>query len=330
MKGNLTMGLDFNLPAHTILRGRSGSKAYGTNIEGSDDDYKAIAVSPWHHAMGFRKSFEQHVTKYPDETTFSLRKFFTLAAECNPNIVELLYTDPADLLLIRNPGHLLLDARDSFLSKKAKNTFSGYAHQQLSKINTHRRWLLTPPKEQPQRKAFGLGETTKVSKSELGAFEALMAGDEVQDLEPNVLKLFIRERQYQASMREWEQYENWKLTRNAGRAALEAEHGYDTKHGMHLIRLMRMCTEILRGDGLIVKRPDAKELVEIRMGAWSYDKLMEEANKLKAQAEVLAQITKLPKEPNYDVLEQISITLHIQFYKHNNGLTFGDAETELI
>jgi hypothetical protein len=131
-------------------------------------------------------------------------------------------------------------------------------------------------------------------------------------------------------MREWEQYESWKLTRNAGRAALEAEHGYDTKHGMHLIRLMRLCTEILRGDGLIVKRPDAKELVEIRMGAWSYDKLMEEANKLKAQAEVLAQITKLPKEPNYDVLEQISITLHIQFYKHNNGLTFGDAETELI
>lgn len=330
MKGNLTVGLDFNLPSHIILRGRSGSKAYGTNIEGSDDDYKGIAIPPWEHAMGFRKSFEQHVTKYPDETVFSLRKFFALAAECNPNIIELLYTDPADLLLIRNPAHLLLDARDSFLSKKAKNTFSGYAHQQLSRINTHRRWLLTPPSEQPQRKAFGLGETTKVSKSELGAFEAMMTDDELPELEPNVLKLFIRERQYQAAMREWGQYVNWKATRNAGRSALEAEHGYDTKHGMHLIRLMRMCCELLGGEGILVKRPDAKELVEIRMGAWSYDRLMKEADALKATSDVLAQTSSLPAEPNYGVLEQISVTLSIQFYKHNNGLTFGRSAPELI
>lgn len=329
MKGNLTPGLDFDLKGHTILYGRSGSKAYGTNIEGSDDDFRGVAVTPWAMPFGFTRTFEQHVTKYPDATVFSLRKFFSLAAECNPNIVELLFTDREDLTLIRSPGHLLLDARDMFLSKKAKNTFSGYAHQQLSRIKTHRRWLLEPPKTQPDRKTFKLGETTKVSKSELGAFEALLEEGKEVELSHDVLSLFLRERQYQAAMREWEQYENWKRERNAGRAALEAEHGYDTKHGMHLIRLMRMCCEILRGEGLLVKRPDAKELVEIRMGAWSYDRLMEEANTLKVQSDVLSQLTKLPAEPDYAVLNQLCVTLHTHFYKQWNGLDFGDHNPNL-
>mgnify|MGYP001607055563 CR=1 FL=1 len=46
------------------------------------------------------------------------------------------------------------------------------------------------------------------------------------------------------------------------------------KHAMHLVRLMRMCKEILITCEVVVKRPDREELLAIRNGAWSYYKLI--------------------------------------------------------
>ena len=43
----------------------------------------------------------------------------------------------------------LVEVRDSFLSKRAKHTFSGYALSQLKRINTHYRWLKNPPPAAP-------------------------------------------------------------------------------------------------------------------------------------------------------------------------------------
>jgi len=45
---------------------------------------------------------------------------------------------------------------------------------------------------------------------------------------------------------------------------LEAKFGFDTKHAMHLIRLLRMAREILETGVVHVKRPDAEELSAIR------------------------------------------------------------------
>lgn len=69
-------------------------------------------------------------------------------------------------------------------------------------------------------------------------------------------------------------YWTWKQNRNEARHALEVAYGYDTKHAMHLVRLMRMAEEILTEGKLLVRRPDAKELLDIRNGAWSYEQLI--------------------------------------------------------
>jgi hypothetical protein len=95
-------------------------------------------------------------------------------------------------------------------------------------------------------------------------------------------------------MKHWESYQGWKLGRNAARAKLEAEHGYDTKHAMHLIRLMRMGHEVLQSGELRVRRDDAAELSAIRDGALSYDALLEEATQLQSAMQDAAFSTKLP------------------------------------
>ena len=90
----------------------------------------------------------------------------------------------------------------------------------------------------------------------------------------------------------------WLKERNPARRELEAKFGFDTKHGMHLVRLMRMCREILTGQGVLVKRPDADELLAIRNGAWSYEKMIEWAEQQDKELREVARASKLPSEPN--------------------------------
>ena len=69
-------------------------------------------------------------------------------------------------------------------------------------------------------------------------------------------------------------YWEWVKNRNAARHELEEKYGYDTKHAMHLVRLLRMGEEILKGEGVKVRRPDAQELLDIRNGKFTYDELV--------------------------------------------------------
>ena len=94
-------------------------------------------------------------------------------------------------------------------------------------------------------------------------------------------------------------YWTWKKNRNETRGDLEEAHGYDTKHAMHLVRLLRMGVEALRDEEIVVKRPDAEELLAIRDGAWTYEEIVEYAEQMDAEVKgVWYEQTKLRKKPN--------------------------------
>ena len=96
------------------------------------------------------------------------------------------------------------------------------------------------------------------------------------------------ERRYRAAMKHWDSYQKWKSQRNPTRAETERRYGYDTKHAMHLIRLMRMGLEVLQTGELLVRRPDAAELNAIRDGALSFDDLLVDAARLADAMETAA------------------------------------------
>jgi predicted nucleotidyltransferase len=287
----------------TILLVRHGSHAYGTNIVGSDLDVKGVCIETKEYFYGFNHVFEQlersaNKGNEYDLVVMSLRKFAKLATECNPSIIEILYVDDKDVLFADSFGEELRAEKNIFLSAKAKHTFSGYAHAQLKRIKTHRAWLLNPPKNKPERSDFGLKDTTKISKSELGAFDNLIKDNAEVELPKDVVILFLRERQYQTAKTQYEQYQNWKKNRNEARAQMESKFGYDCKHGMHLIRLMRMCKEILTEGRVNVRRHDNEELLSIRRGEWTYDRLIEHADLLEAECDALYKTTELPHGPD--------------------------------
>ena len=115
----------------------------------------------------------------------------------------------------------------------------------------------------------------------------------------DVVSSLNAEKKYRAAMKHWDSYQTWKEHRNAGRAELERKYGYDTKHAMHLIRLMRMGLEVLEISDLRVRRDDAHELSAIRDGAMSFDELLAAATALQVSMERAAGMTKLPGDVDH-------------------------------
>lgn len=323
------MTFPFDIDKHTVYLVRHGSHAYGTNLPDSDQDSKGFLISPREIVNGFAFQFEQkeiNPKNAPDGTkpedvidrvVYDIRKFCLLAAQCNPNIIEILFVDDSDVLSMTEAGKLIRDNRELFLSKKIQATFAGYAFAQLKRIQSHRKWLLDPPKECPKREDFGLG-AVKVTPDMLGAMDKISSLKEGEnqsfEIDPNVMQLVQREKEYRAARQYWDQYHSWKETRNIKRAGLEAKFGYDSKHAMHLVRLLRMCREIVEGKGVIVKRPDAKELLAVRAGEWTYDQLVEWAKKAEEETRVLSKMSPLPDAPDMRKLNDLCIQAQELFW----------------
>jgi len=120
------------------------------------------------------------------------------------------------------------------------------------------------------------------------------------------------ERKYRAAMKRWDSYQTWKSQRNPARAALEREHGYDTKHAMHFVRLMRMGLEVLETGELHVRRQDAAELSALRDGALSYDELLAAAKDLQQAMVHAAATTTLPDDVNHEQVDGLAMALMVE------------------
>ena len=126
----------------------AGSKSYGTDSAHSDTDKRGIFIAPPEYTLGCLKTVEQVEVPGEDTVIYELAKFIKLAAQCNPNLIELLFTGEENILFIDPAFAQLREHRHLFLSKKAKFTFSGYAMAQMKRIRGHNKWMNSP---QPER-----------------------------------------------------------------------------------------------------------------------------------------------------------------------------------
>lgn len=122
------------LPRRTIFLTRYGSHAYGLARPESDLDVRGVVLAPREVVLGFSAHFEGFECKDPDVVLFELRRFMHLAAECNPNVLEVLFTDPSDHLGVTPAGERLIAARAGFLSRRARHTYAGFAMAQRKKL----------------------------------------------------------------------------------------------------------------------------------------------------------------------------------------------------
>lgn len=332
----------------TIALMTAGSQAYGTNVEGSDTDLRGVVIPPDpRYYLGFNSSFEQYTESEPEDLVlYDLRKAFRLMANCNPNMLEMLFTEEHFYTIQDGAWRTVLQNRERFLSKKVKHTYCGYAHGQMKRIRTARKWLLSPPKKRPERSDFGLPVERILSKEDVGAFQWVLANllrsslDHLNfsdvtrqellsiDMAGHInrggvpdeafwqvqkytgasdawMSIMHQEQAYGNAKRNWDSYHSWSQSRNKKRAALEAKFGYDVKHAMHLVRLLRMGKEILETGQVNVWRDDREELVSIRNGAWSYEQTDEYADKMYLEIGVAAKNSTLPDAVDKEFLDEL-------------------------
>lgn len=127
----------------------------------------------------------------------------------------------------------------------------------------------------------------------------------------DVIMALNAERKYRSALKQWDAFQTWHRQRNPARAELERRHGYDTKHAMHLVRLMRMGIEALENGDLQVRRPDFAELSAIRDGALSFNELENLANDLQLRIECARAETALPDDVDRDWLDQFAFEVTI-------------------
>lgn len=120
-----------------ILRCVVGSRAFGLARENSDFDRRGVYLPPAHRHWSLEGVPGQLEYEPGQEVYWELQKFLVLALKSNPNILECLWSPLVET--VTPLGAELLALRESFLSRIAYQTFSGYATSQFRKIEADQR-----------------------------------------------------------------------------------------------------------------------------------------------------------------------------------------------
>lgn len=111
-----------------------------------------------------------------------------------------------------------------------------------------------------------------------------------------------------SQLRKMEQFER-QGHMGAKRKELIQKFGYDTKNAAHLIRLLRMGIEFLSTGELYVTRYDAPQLLAIKRGEWTLERIKKEAERLFASAEQAFIGSLLPSFPDKNQINQLCVNV---------------------
>jgi uncharacterized protein len=98
------------------------------------------------------------------------------------------------------------------------------------------------------------------------------------------------------------------------RPELTDNFGYDVKAGMHAMRLMHECIELMRRHEITYPRPERDILMDIRQGKWSLDKLSSEVNRLFLDLALAEQDSTLPAQPDREEVSDFLVAAYMRAY----------------
>jgi predicted nucleotidyltransferase len=108
-----------------------GSQAYGTQTPTSDIDKKFVYILPEDCILG--TGYVEQINVNKDYVGWEIRRFLELMDSNNPTVLELL-NSPEDCILHKDPlFDDIIAHKDEFITKICKDSFGGYARQQIKK-----------------------------------------------------------------------------------------------------------------------------------------------------------------------------------------------------
>lgn len=306
-----------HLGKHVILLGLAGSYSYGTNNENSDIDVRGIALNRKSDLIGMTK-FEQYVDQQTDTVIYSFNKMVNLLLSCNPNTVELLGLNPEHYLFINDIGQELICNSSLFLSKRAIQSFGGYADAQLRRLQNALARDSYPQSEKEQHiynsvKNAMYDFKKRYEKFENGAIRLYTDKSGNPDFDTEIFMdvnlTHYPLRDYKSM---WNEMNNIvKDYDKIGKRNRKKDDNHLNKHAMHLIRLFMMAIDILeKGEINTYRKKEQKLLLSVRRGEYQkedgtfreefYDIVADYEKKL----DYAAEHTILPDEPDMERVEE--------------------------
>lgn len=305
-----------HLGNNIMLLTLSGSIAYGTNISTSDTDIRGVTLERLNELLGL-DNFEQFENRETDTTIYGFRKIVSLLLNCNPNCIEILATNPEHILIMSEEGKLLRDNIGLFLSQRAAHSFGGYATAQLRRLQNA---LARDSYPQPEKEKHIL-KSVNVQMEHLKKHYTEFTDDEIQlyidksEKEDYETEIFIDINLNHYPLRDLKNIysEMSNIINDYGKLnkrnkKKDEQHLY--KHGMHLIRLLLMGTEILKGDPVKTYRPEREFLLDIRNEKYTFEEIFEMVDKYEAEFLYAKQNSSLPSKPNYNKINELVIEIN--------------------
>jgi hypothetical protein len=306
-----------------LVKIRSGSHLYGTNVPSSDEDFVGVFIPPIEYILGLKTVEEIDFSIYSKDASgknnsdavdfkmYELRKFVRLALQNNPNIVELLFCNEENIIESSDEWKLLQENKSLFLHKGLKERFIGYAISQRHKMvikGTNYKDLLEAYRElerRPDKSVMAEVYNDFLKVEEDGSERLLFTKNDtgchihVGDIcfEPGV---YIKKARDKIKER---------LDKAGNRTELLLKYGHDTKFASHLIRLMLEGIELLGTGDLKFPLSYRDILLEIRSGKWEIQKVLDESKVLEDRMVESFNKTSLPSHPKEKVIEDIVIEI---------------------
>lgn len=301
-----------------------GSHAYGTAIPTSDIDIRGCAAHTIPELLGM-SNFEQKIDNTTDTVVYGLKKFISLCCQCNPNIIEMLGCKPEHYLSINSLGKELLDNKELFLSKRAVQSFGGYANQQLRRLQNALARDNYPQKEK-ELHMLGSIHSSMASFNERfyefdeGSINVFIDNSINPELKTEMF-LDINLRHY--PLRDYKNiiHDMQNIVKDYDKLN-KRNHKKDdfhlNKHAMHLIRLYLMCIDILEKEEIITHREENLSLLmSIRNGEFQKEdgtyreEFFELVSMLEEKLNYAKDNSSLPEHPNMKKIEELTMDLNM-------------------
>lgn len=315
-----------------ILEIRHGSHLYGTNTPESDEDFVGVFMPPIDYVFGLKSVQEvdlgtvnkredgRNTKDAVDRKLYEFRKFLSLCLDNNPNLLEILFVNDENIIFSDNRiGKYLRNLRHEFPSKRCIPKFIGYANSQKHKMvikRDHYSELL---------EGYKVMEATEDKLTMGQLYDRMVDSFDHKNLfikkntgmhihigdicfEPGV---YVKKARKKLKKR---------IDKVTNRSELILNHGYDTKFGSHLIRLLLEAKELLETGEIEFPLKDRELILDIKAGKWKLKEVLGLVDQIEEQIDELKDKSELRETPNYNKVEEFCVsTMMLFMFKPNSG-----------
>lgn len=303
-----------------ILEIVCGSHLYGTNTPESDKDFVGVMIGDEDTYLGLENVEEVDLSIKSkgedgkndkdaiDRKLFEVRNFMKLALQNNPNIIEILFVNPENIVSINNYGRWMLQNKNLFPWRGAKQRFLGYAFSQKHKmiIRTDHHFELNNAYEY-------FSEKMEKDVVEGSVHPGIVLLAEYRNKNLPFLKFSkgtscqIGDLSFDMSRKIKDVVKMLKerLDKQTNRSGLMEKYGYDTKFASHLIRLMMEGKELLITGEIQFPLKEKDFILDVKLGKYKIKDVLDYSDQLEHEIVDVEKISPLPSKPNYQEVNKL-------------------------